>query len=45
MMSDDWCIDVAEIEELIDHTPVRMLAYKVSTVEKKNEKPIKAAAK
>ena len=37
MMSDDWHIDVAEIEESIDHTPVRMLAYEVSTVEKKNE--------
>ena len=37
MMSDDWHIDVAEIEESIDHIPVRMLAYEVSTVEKKNE--------
>ena len=37
MMSDDWHIDVTEIEESIDQVPVRMLAYKVSTVEKKNE--------
>lgn len=37
MMSDDWHIDVAEIEQSIDKTPVRMLAYKVSTVEQKNE--------
>ena len=37
MMSDDWHIDVAEIEESIDHIPVRMLAYEVSTVEKKND--------
>ena len=37
MMSDDWHINVTDIEESIDRTPVRMLAYEVSVVEKKNE--------
>ncbi len=37
MMSDDWHIDVIEIEKTIDRTSVSMLAYNVSTVEKKDE--------
>lgn len=37
MMSDDWHIDVTDIEKSIDHTPLRMLAYNVSAAEKMNE--------
>lgn len=37
MMSGDWCIDVTDIEKLIDQTPVRMLAYNISSVDKVNE--------
>ena len=37
MMSDNWHIDVTEIEKSIDHTPVRMLAYDISSIEKMNE--------
>ena len=34
MMSGDWHIDVTEIEQRIDQTPVKMLAYNVSHVGK-----------
>lgn len=37
MRSDDWNIEVAEMEQLIDRTPVKMLAYNISTVDKGNE--------
>ena len=37
MMSEDWCIDVTEMNHLIDETPVKMLAYNISTVKKANE--------
>lgn len=34
MNSDDWNIGVTEMEQFIDHTSVKMLAYNISTVEK-----------
>ena len=37
MKSDDWQIDVTDIEKSIDNTPVKMLAYNLSSVEKVNE--------
>ena len=37
MMSEDWNIDVAEMERTIDSTPVKMLAYKISSIERTNE--------
>lgn len=37
MHSDDWNIVVTETEQFIDHTPVKMLAYNISTVEKTND--------
>ena len=37
MMSDDWQIDVTDIEKSIDNTHVRMLAYNLSPIERVNE--------
>ncbi len=37
MMSDDWLIDVTDIEQHIDGTPVRMLAYNITSREIINE--------
>ena len=37
MMSDDWQIDVTDIEQSIDNIPVKMLAYNLYSVKKKNE--------
>ena len=37
MMSGDWHIDVTEIEQFIDQTPVKMLAYNISSVNKVEE--------
>lgn len=37
MHSDDWHIVVTEMEQFIDQTPVKMLAYNISTVEKAND--------
>lgn len=36
-MSGDWHIDVTEIEQLIDQTHVKMLAYNISSVHKAEE--------
>lgn len=37
MMSNDWLIDVTDIEQYIDNTPVRMLAYNIVSIEKTNQ--------
>ena len=37
MYSDDWRIEVTEIDQVIDHTHVKMLAYNISTVKKTRE--------
>ena len=37
MMSDDWHIEVTCIDKYIDHTPVEMLAYNISSRKKTNE--------
>ena len=34
MYSDDWRIEVTEIDQVIDHTHVKMLAYNISTVKR-----------
>ena len=37
MMSDNWKIDVTDIDKSIDNTPVRMLAYNLYSVKKIDE--------
>ena len=37
MMSGDWHIDVTEMDQLIDQTHVKMLAYNISSVHKAEE--------
>lgn len=37
MMSDDWRLDVTDMEKVIDKEPVKMLAYKISSIENKHE--------
>ena len=37
MMSGDWKINVTEIEQYIDQTPVKMLAYNITSVKKTDE--------